>query len=94
MLCPKAIKSKHVLRGKSIQLSNFPIKSLTVRAPGRLNSNTSIVVNVGKMCGKHHLKEEDLPATLLDILRTLQRFVFQVTYIRDPRGLTIDQRAR
>jgi hypothetical protein len=39
MFCPKAIKSKHVLRGKSIQLSNFLIESLTVRAPGWLNSN-------------------------------------------------------
>jgi len=51
----------------------------------------SIIVNVGEMCGKHSLKEEDLPASLLDILGSLQKFVSLVVItFRDPHGLTMD----
>ncbi len=40
----------------------------------------SIVVNVGERCGKHNLNE-DLPDSLVDILRSLQRFVFGDYYV-------------
>ncbi|KAH9051109.1 hypothetical protein EDB83DRAFT_1322074 [Lactarius deliciosus] len=33
----------------------------------------SIIVDVGKMCRKHNLKEEDLPGSLLAIMGSLQR---------------------
>ncbi|KAH9051392.1 hypothetical protein EDB83DRAFT_1309398 [Lactarius deliciosus] len=33
----------------------------------------SIIVNVGEMCRKHNLKEEDLPGSLLAIMGSLQR---------------------
>jgi hypothetical protein len=41
----------------------------------KLDRVARIIVNVGEMCGKHNLKEEDLPAGLLDILRSLRLFV-------------------
>jgi hypothetical protein len=50
-----------------------------------------IVVN---LCEKYSLSEEDLPASLRDILDSLQRFVSSVTIVRlDPHDLTKDQRA-
>ena len=38
-----------------------------------------IIINVGELCEKHNLSEEDLPASLRDILDSLQRFVSSVT---------------
>jgi hypothetical protein len=37
----------------------------------------SIIINVGEMCGKHNLTEGDIPASLLAILGSLQRFVYR-----------------
>ena len=51
-----------------------------------------IVVN---LCEKYNLSEEDLPASLRDILDSLQRFVSSVTIVLpDPHVLTKDQRTR
>ena len=51
-----------------------------------------IVVN---LCEKYNLSEEDLPASLRDILDSLQGFVSLVTIVQpDPHDLTKDQRAR
>ncbi|KAI9439180.1 hypothetical protein H4582DRAFT_121855 [Lactarius indigo] len=41
----------------------------------------SIVVNVGELCRKHNLKEEDLPASLLGILSTLQRELDEIEHV-------------
>ena len=38
-----------------------------------------IIVNVGELCEKHKLGEEDLPTSLRGILDSLQRFVSSVT---------------
>ena len=49
-----------------------------------------IIVN---LCEKHNLSEEDLPASLRDILDSLQRFVCSVTVaLPDPHDLMKDQR--
>jgi hypothetical protein len=40
-----------------------------------------IVVNVGELCEKHNLSEEDLPASLHYILDSLQRFVSLATIL-------------
>ena len=37
----------------------------------------SIIINVGEMCGKYNLNEGDIPASLLAILGSLQRFVYR-----------------
>ena len=50
----------------------------------KLDRVARIIVNVGEMCGKHNLKEEDLPAGLLDILRSLLSFVSSHITFRDP----------
>ena len=51
----------------------------------------NIIVN---LCEKYDLSEDDLPASLRDILDSLQRFVCSVTIVRpDPHNLTKDQRA-
>jgi len=53
-----------------------------------------IIVNVGKLCENHNLGEENLPASLRDILGSLQRFVSLMTILLpDPHNLTKDQRA-
>ena len=41
----------------------------------KLTRVASVIVNVGDMCGKHNLDEEDLPAGLLAILRSFKGFV-------------------
>ena len=51
-----------------------------------------IVVN---LCEKYNLNEEDLPASLRDILDSLRRFVSSVTIVLpDPDDLTKDQGTR
>ena len=51
-----------------------------------------IVVN---LCEKYNLSEDNLPASLRDILESLQRCVSSVTIVLpDPHNLTKDQRAR
>ncbi|KAH9019160.1 hypothetical protein EDB84DRAFT_625980 [Lactarius hengduanensis] len=40
-----------------------------------------IIVNVGKLCERHNLTEEDLPESLRAILGSLQRFVSMVTIV-------------
>ena len=40
-----------------------------------------IIVNVGELCEKHNLGSEDLPASLRDILDSLQRFVSSVIIV-------------
>ena len=50
-----------------------------------------IIVN---LYGKYNLNEEDLPASLRDILDSLQRFACLVTIVFPvPHNLTKDQRA-
>ncbi|KAH9033003.1 hypothetical protein EDB85DRAFT_1157503 [Lactarius pseudohatsudake] len=41
----------------------------------------SIVVNVGEMCRKHNLKEEDLPGSLLAIMGSLQRELDEIEHV-------------
>jgi hypothetical protein len=61
---------------------------------GKLARIARIIVNVGELCENHNLSEEDLPASLRAILRSLQRFVFSVTIVLPgPRELMKDQRA-
>ena len=52
-----------------------------------------IIVNVGGLCEKRNLSEEDLPDSLRAILDSLRRFVSSVTMVLpDPHDLTKDQR--
>jgi hypothetical protein len=60
----------------------------------KLERVASIIVNVGEICGKYNLKEEDLPAGLLDILRSLRMFVSPPITFRDSPMLKMYQRAR
>ena len=50
----------------------------------KLTRVASIIVNVSKMCGRHNLSQEELPASLLAILGSLQKFVL----IRLSRSVT------
>jgi hypothetical protein len=42
----------------------------------KLKNVGSVVVDVGTMCQKHGLKEEELPSDLLTVLGSLQRCLF------------------
>ena len=54
----------------------------------RTRQNREITVN---LCEKYNLSEEDLPASLRDILDSLQSFVSSVTIVHpDPHDLTKD----
>lgn len=42
----------------------------------KLSRVANVIVNIGEICEKHNLYEEDLPSSLLTILGSLQMFVF------------------